>query len=356
MAALADVPPARLLRLHHAVNVTRWFWLPEGGGGAQHFQSYLGDAELAALRTAGAGAVRLVVAPSLFLQRERPSEPKADIAFLDAAIDRILAQDLAVVLELQDDDKSAWEERPGYVATVMAFWGALAARYRDRDANRLFFEVVNEPRFAKRGNDWRAIQATWVRTMRAVVPEHTLVLTGNEWGGVEGLLALPPEADPNVVYSFHFYEPFTFTHQGATWADPALALLAKVPYPARGAACEAAVAEAKTEAAKGTVRQYCVEGWSKGRVEERLRAVATWATRHRVHVWMGEFGAYCKSAIPAERIAWIRDTAAAADALGIGWALWGYDDCFGLGRRKDGERVVLDRAVADAVGFRFPSP
>ena len=34
-----------------------------------------------------------------------------------------------------------------------------------------------------------------------------------------------------MIYTFHDYEPFPFTHQGATWTDPAVAPLRDVPYP-----------------------------------------------------------------------------------------------------------------------------
>ncbi len=352
-AAATHGATARLDRLRRAVNVTRWFWLPENGGGPAHFAGYLDDAELSALRRAGFGAVRLVVAPKLFLQPDAPGSLRPEIRFLDAAIDRILARDLAVVLDIQDDDKAAWETQPAYVSAMLAFWTALGARYAARDPERLFFEIVNEPRFEGRGAEWEAMQARFVAAIRGVAPSHTLIVTGSGWGGIEGLLALRPLGDPNLVYSFHFYEPFPFTHQGATWADPALADLHGVPYPTSPAACDAAIAGAATDAARGTIRKYCTEGWSAATVHQRLTRVKEWAARHRVQVWMGEFGAYCKGVDPAGRVAWIRDTASAADALGIGWALWGYDDCFGLGRRREGDRTVVDAAGARALGLDF---
>ncbi len=349
----ASVPSARLERLRRAVNVTRWFWLPENGGSPAHFAGYLGAPELASLRQAGILTVRLVVAPKLLLRLDAPGTPKPEIQLLDAAIDRILAQDLGVVLDLQDDDKAAWETKPDYVTAMLSFWTALATRYAAKDPERMFFEILNEPRFEGRGSDWSAIQARFVTTLRGAAPSHTLIVTGSAWGGIDGLLALAPVADANVVYSFHFYEPFPFTHQGATWADPGLADLHGVPYPVTGAACEAAVAQAKTEAARGTLRKYCAEGWSAEKIRDRLTRVRDWAALHHVHVWMGEFGAYCKDVDPSARVAWIRDTASAADALGIGWALWGYDDCFGLGRKREGERTVIDAPVARALGLGF---
>ena len=41
------------------------------------------------------------------------------------------------------------------------------------------------------------------------------MLTGADWGSVAGLLSFPPESDPNVIYSFHLYEPAELTALGA---------------------------------------------------------------------------------------------------------------------------------------------
>ena len=39
------------------------------------------------------------------------------------------------------------------------------------------------------------------------------------YSSISGLLQLDPPDDPFLVATFHFYEPFAFTHQGATWVS-----------------------------------------------------------------------------------------------------------------------------------------
>jgi len=65
---------------------------------------------------------------------------------------------------------------------------------------------------------------------------------------------------------------------------------------------------------------------------------------------MGEFGATAALNAPA-RLAWIEAARRAAEAHGIGWALWGYDDAMGFGLRPPGA-APLDPALLAALGMR----
>src|SRR6476660_10535179 len=65
---------------------------------------------------------------------------------------------------------------------------------------------------------WYGIQAKLIAAIRSGAPEHTIIASGHRWSGLYELLSLQAYSDPNIIYNFHFYEPFTFTHQGATWA------------------------------------------------------------------------------------------------------------------------------------------
>lgn len=61
-----------------------------------------------------------------------------------------------------------------------------------------------------------------------------LFLTGGCWSNIEGLADLDTDLlhDPRNFVSIHFYYPFRFTHQSATWSEPYLAGTIGVPYPA----------------------------------------------------------------------------------------------------------------------------
>ena len=73
-------------------------------------------------------------------------------------------------------------------------------------------------------------------TARGAAPGVTLILSGACGSMIAGLEALDPIQDANVVYTFHFYEPYVFSHQGAPWmtSEPMYRYLNAVPWPPRG--------------------------------------------------------------------------------------------------------------------------
>ena len=59
------------------------------------------------------------------------------------------------------------------------------------------------------------------------------MLTGADWGSVRGLLALRPEPDRNVIYSFHLYEPPELTALGAYRPGLDTAAMARLAVPSQ---------------------------------------------------------------------------------------------------------------------------
>ena len=353
-APLSAVPPQRLKRLSKSVNITRWFWYTEGQGGA-YFKNYMTDADLKLIHEMGVLSVRLVISPTFFYQVAKPTELNpAMIGYLDNAIDRLLAYDLAVVIDMHDEDKASWLKDQQYVEGFLQFWPVLAKRYADRNPDQVIFELLNEPTFEQEAERWAALQARWVGAMRAVVPTHTLIVTGNEWGGISGLMKLSPLADKNLVYSFHFYEPFQFTHQGATWSSPEVVDLRDIPYPATAERCKPMLDKITNSAKKSTLRNYCYSFWTASKLKNKLAEAADWGKQHGVPLWMGEFGVYCPYSPAQDRAQWIHDVRASAESLNIGWALWGYDECFGMQRKQVQGDIRLDTGVVQALGLTLP--
>jgi hypothetical protein len=93
------------------------------------------------------------------------------------------------------------------------------------------------------------------------------------------------------------------------------------------------------------MRFYCAEPTDP---TTRIAQAGTWARRHAVPVLMTEFGAIA-TLNPQARLAWLTATRQAAEAQGIGWALWGYDDTMGFGVHT--QDPPLDPALLAALGL-----
>lgn len=341
---LPGVPQNRLAVLSRGVNITRWF---NSFGQTPSFGRQPADEDLATIRRLGFRFVRLSIDPAYLQQRDDPGLLDSSmVAQLDRVIERILAQELAVIITPFLHDGGVTDSTSA--ARLARFWGALATHLSGTDPDLVFLEVMNEPTFVRQPAAWTPLQETILAAMRHSAPRHTLIATGALWSSVDGLVSLTPVHDPNVVYTFHFYESHTFTHQNQPWANTAG--LHDIPYPADSARCAAAVRALTDSSLVRRARGYCGERWDATVIGTALDRAAEWSRVHAVPILAGEFGVYC-GAPEGDRLAWIRDVREALEQRKIGWALWGWDDCFGLdARHDDAGGLKLDTDVLGALG------
>jgi endoglucanase len=361
VSAETAVPAQRLEMLSRGIDISGWFspWSERRQAG-----TWLTADDAALIRRLGFTFVRLTASPEWLFNTADPANPPDLIRYYDRAVRMFLDAGLAVIVDpihgTSSDDtfEDSLARDPGFQGRVETGWEMLARRYAAFSADRVFFEVMNEPHISTRekmdASWWPPVQHRLAAAIRRGAPQSTIIATGEKWGGVDGLLALAPLADRNVVYSFHWYDPFTFTHQGAEWAGEIQKLLAGIPYPSSPEAVAPAYAAMSDPRAKKQVSVYGGERWDGGRILAGLRRAAEWGRRNGVPVFCGEFGVYRKVSPPADRATWISDVRSALEDLGIGWAMWDYDGGFGLIRYSSpGARAgrVLDGLAVTALGL-----
>ncbi|HEX4171344.1 MAG TPA: cellulase family glycosylhydrolase [Acetobacteraceae bacterium] len=336
LLAAADEPPAPLRR---GINITHWFRYPPSRDPAA-LRNYVSDKVLEDLRRVGFTFIRLPVQPDLL----------ASPAALVDAIARVQRHGLAVMVALFAD---GWhlESDSGDRAKLIATWRALAVALRPLDPRLTFPEVLNEPVFPDDPGSWALLQQQVVRAIRAKLPRDTIVLTGANWSSVAGLLSLSPEPDPQVIYSFHFYEPPELTSLGAYRPGLDMAAMAKLPFPARDEAGWAGVAETTADRPTAElIRFYCAQHWDRDAVAAHIGVAGAWARKNHVAVIAGEFGA-SERLNPMARMQWLRTVRTACEEQGFGWALWGYDDSMGLGMTSPAHRDGISPEIGSALGL-----
>jgi endoglucanase len=349
-APLDHVPAGRLARLATGANLCRWFRFPRPETDA-HFRDYIPDAEARLMARVGLKHVRLCVAPKIIM-RDATGEVREDrIELLEAAIARLHRAGLLVMVDLHNEDRAA-ELSPEWQEAFVRFWGALAKRLAHFDPELTMLEIVNEPVFKGKEADWNPLNARLAAAIRAAAPRHTIVTSGANWGGIDGLRKLTPLPDRNVVYSFHCYDPFTFTHQGATWSGDTVKPLRAIPYPSSPEAVAPLLPElAAHPESRRAVETYGRERWNKEKLANRFREGIAWGATHQVPLYCGEFGVYPRVSLPEHRANWFRDFGEVLAAHRIGWAVWGWDEGFGLNRKLSDGQPVLDTVVARALGL-----
>ena len=345
--------------------------------------------DLAALREAGIDFVRLPVDPGplLAFAGERRARLMDEVF---AAVDLALREDLSVLLNLHPNNATHhWNGQnlagavtaplfPRYLGLVRD----IAARLARLDPARVAFEPLNEPTQACGSADWDVMQSELLRTARIAAPQLTLVASGACGGMISGLETLDPArlSDSNVIYTFHFYEPYVFSHQGAPWmtSEPMYRYLNAVPWPGAAGSKQqtmAAVAarmaadrttpEAEKRAIGATIErvltQYFDAQPDRRFIERYFARVTAWAARHgidRSRVLLGEFGAlrtderYVAAPAP-DRARYIRDVREVCEVAGMPWTYWNFFDGFGL--TTDDQSRAFDPLITAALGLQMSS-
>jgi endoglucanase len=348
------VPASRLAHLRHGLNASEWFAqvYDKRGYTKEHFQSWTTAQDIALMQSMGFDHVRLSVDPQPMMVSHRPDEIPAEyLGYLDAAVKMILDHGLAVVIDLHPDSgfKARLAKEDSFVEELADFWRALARHYSTWDAERVSFEILNEPEFSDRYR-WSGVQAKLAAAIREGAPRHTMIATGARWSDDDDLVFIEPLRDPNVIYNFHFYEPHIFTHQGANWGAYFWHWVKGLHYPSSPESAAKVAAGVPDAVDRLAVIRYGQEHWDAARIDAEIAQVAEWARQHGVPVVCNEFGVYREYADPRDREAWIHDVRTALEQQGMGWTLWDYSGSFGVVTKKDG-RNIADEITLRALGL-----
>ena len=346
------VPPSRLARLQTGANVTLWF----RGGRAitdDHLANYMGDDEIDTMRRMGLKHVRLCVVPRLVMDPETGEPKQHEWSYVEKAIDKFLAHNLAVVVDMHNENRLD-EANPVWREHFVNFWKVAARRVSHYDPEMVLLEIVNEPVYTGHEAEWAPFQEQLVAAIRAGAPDHTIVATGPNWSNINGgLLILKPLADRNLVYTFHCYDPHPFTHQGATWSSRDEEPLRRVPYPSTPELIAPLLAGLPSDS-RVTLLKYGDERWNHAKMEENFKQAVEWGRRYKVPLYCGEFGVYPRFSLPEHRANWFQDFGDVLRKYHIGWCVWGWDDQFGIGRRHVAGKLVLDELVVKSLGLKQP--
>jgi len=344
---------ARAKHLRHGINASEWFAQSANDYSAARTDRYTDAADIALMAKLGFDNVRLSIDPQPL---ERPPLNRegfnADfVGRLDGAVDAMLANGLAVQIDIHPEEpyKQQVKNSNEGVQRFVMLWGRLAAHYAGRDPEKVFFEIMNEPEV----NDpyrWAGIQATAAAAIREAAPRNTLIATGPNWSNISDLLSQHPLPDGNVIYNFHYYEPHSFTHQGAGWGSPWWRYTHNIPYPATDSSIELA-RQVPDLGDRFAFEHYWLDHWDGHRIRQEMDAAADWGKANHVPLICNEFGAYRAVTDPVSRMNWIRDVRTALEADGIGWTMWDYRGGFGVVWKEDGMPAKVDDKVVEALGL-----
>lgn len=214
------------------------------------------------------------------------------------------------------------------VGTVLEkVWLQMAAHFKDR-SNLIYYEILNEPHGISDAL-WNNIQQDVVAAIRTVDNTHWIIVGGAGWNSYNNLAPMPLYSDNKLIYTFHFYDPFIFTHQGAGWGSPSMVELAGVPFPYNAAEMPGLPASLVGTWVGSAYNNYANDG-TVAKVQQLLDIAVQFREQRQVPIFCGEFGVLMDNADPADRVLWYQIMRQYLEDHGISWTMWDYHGGFGL--------------------------
>jgi endoglucanase len=352
--SVPDPVVRRAGQLRRGINTALWFAQLPGHTDVERLRTYITEDDLQLIHQLGFDHIRLSVDPVPLEGWQRGDAN--GIAFM-AELDRVLkaaqADGLNVILDLQPDTpyKEALFTGDLSAKAFATLWGSLASHFAQENPDHVYFELMNEPEQYD-SDRWALLETNAIAAIRAEAPDFTVIASALDLDKLQDLARFHPLPLPNILYTFHNYDPIWFTHQGATYAGEALGPLHDVPYPSTPENV-LPIGDQETGSnswAKTFIRDYGRERWNAARVESDIQTAAAWGLRNHVPIYCGEFGVRREKAAPADRYRFIHDMRVALEHNHIGWAMWDYQADFGMVTKENGTTTV-DNGVVKALGL-----
>jgi endoglucanase len=335
LAAAESLAQKRAARIGLGMNLSYLdnYWL---GTKAKNFSDFVKASEAAKrekmfadIAAAGFKTVRIPVNFGAWASLKAPFkwENQEGLKTADLFVKWALANDLNAIIDLHHTEFDGTIPGAATTGRIVWLWQEIAARYKNTDPERVFFELRNEPHDIA-AQDWRAQAVEIIKAVRKLAPNHTLIVGFHDWNSRAALIDSETFADRNIIYTFHYYDPFIFTHQGATWAGEGLPELKNVPFPAVEGKIEV------PETARGKWVESLIKSYEKDSGAEKifadLKAAKDWSEKRSAPIFLGEFGSYGKYPSMADRCRHARIIYSALGKLNIPNAWWEWDGGFNM--------------------------
>lgn len=344
------------------VNLATCFDVSEGDDADNIWMGYINDDTFQHLTELGIDVVRVPMTFGRFVEPSSGTAYKLQDKFL-SRLDEILdlGEKWGITVIVDNHQWGYVKQYPDDHAEgfMTAVWRQVAEHCKNR-SGKVVYELQNEPDGDWWKDHWHELQGKLIEEIRKIDDKHAIIVCANPY---HSLSELPEYEDDNLIYTFHFYSPMVFTHQGGTsnnWTH-LYAIGGQVPFPWNDKFDGYKLASQITnEGYKEALQNYSYLGTENAIYQDMDRSIAE-ARRRGVPLFMGEFGAIGafennRGSSNADRCYWYECVRKYAELNGVSWTMWNYSREFGLfntdGSIKFDRDLNLD--LVNALGFTVP--
>lgn len=216
-----SVAQARCDRMGKGINLSNWleaYWQQNWPNPNTYSKDFLIE-----IKKSGIRSIRLPINFAAITDDNYPyNVDTAHVVF--SLVDSVISWAEELDMMLLIDNHHGWPLhdtlwRP-QMPRMANLWAVLAKRYKDLDPEQYVFELLNEPPIPLSNDSLHVIYNACIDSIRTYAPDHSVVASPAFAGIGLGFVGFEPLADTNIIYTFHTYDPYPFTHQGFSWSDP----------------------------------------------------------------------------------------------------------------------------------------
>jgi len=350
-------------KLAKGINLTNWFndYSDRNQLGTRYTTAHFNQ-----IKNAGFTYVRLPIGPLMISDANNISSINStSLTLLDQAVKNITSSGLSVALDFHaytPNFESNLATNPLARVAFRQFWKSLSTYFSKYDTTQVFFEIFNEPHVGAAQsvagidkNWWAPFQGQVIQSIREATPNHYIIAGAENWNSWYDLSSMKVYSNKNIIYNFHLYEPYIFTHQGASWAGNPYDKLKSLPYPGSPQNVLSLAASAPNSEIKYLINWYGIQQYNADSLNYAVKQVYNWGNQNKVPVICNEFGVYKVFAPADSRTRYLQDMRNMLTKYKMGWAVWDYDENFGLSSYPNNNRSgipVWDSNVLTALGLK----
>jgi aryl-phospho-beta-D-glucosidase BglC (GH1 family) len=309
-------------------------WLSQNDDDSrEHFETFITKKDIERIKNAGFDHVRVPV-DYVVIEDEEGNPIEEGYGYINNCISWCREYGLNMVLDLHKCYGYSFDPLEKEVSKEKFFydkdlqerfyrtWDTISKRLA-KDADMLAFELLNEVVSHKVVDEWNEISKKAALAIRKNAPDSYIILGGVCYNSVTSVPLLAKPIDDKIVFNFHCYEPFIFTHQRAYWVDN-MPKDFVVSYPGSLEEYREKSKELSPDLADAINRGEITEIGPSYYDRIFVPAVET-AKRENVCLYCGEYGVI-DLADPESAKRWFADIHSVFEKYGIGHAVWNYKE------------------------------
>lgn len=295
----------------------------------KHFDTFIVEEDIKIIAEAGFDHIRVPFDYPIIEKDDNPGQYlEAGLKYIDDCLTWCRKYHLGLILDMhhapgyrfQDLGSNTLFEDKKQQERFIGIWQFLTQRYKN-EREHIAFEILNEI-VEPDSTRWNKLMLECLKAIREVDETRWVYIGGNNYNSPDELKNLAEIDDDYIVYNFHFYNPFFFTHQKAHWSDSAKAFNRSVVYPGQYEGIEAFVKENKDFEFMMAVNNLKL---NKELLRKDLQTAVAFKEEKRCPLYCGEFGAISLADLDS-RIRWHKDYVELLAEYGIGGAVWSYKE------------------------------